>query len=142
MSRKDSIRNGSQARENKLMSKSKERFASLLCELAQSDDNSRQAKGRELMQAFLEFGSATDDNMNCYSHIEYGSVPPGACNPKETYGLKLKGKDILISDVVHLLEGLDLPDRIKKDFPNITENEWAAVTRMATMILIAFERQH
>lgn len=101
-------------------------------------------RGEIIPAKFLIWDEApeTDDNLNCYNHIEYGSVSPGACNSKETYGLKLKGKDILISNVVHLVEDLDLPDQIKKKFPTITRHEWAAVTRMVTMILIAFERQH
>lgn len=122
------------------MSKAKDKFAGLLCELARSDGKSPQASKRdELMKAFLEFGSETDDNLNCYDHVEYGPVPATACNRKETWGLKLKCKDILIADVIHLLEDLDLPDQIKKEYPNLTSNEWSAVTRMATMVLLALQ---
>lgn len=124
------------------MSKSKQKFGSLLCGLAQSDSNPPAIARNELMEAFLEFGSQTDDNMNCYRHIEYGPVLRNDWQPKETYGLKLKGKNILISDVIHLVEDLDLPDRIKENFPDITSDEWSAVTRMATMILLAFEYEH
>jgi hypothetical protein len=120
------------------MSKPKREFVSQLSGLA--DGSFPPGKGStQLMETFLEFGSQTDDNLNCYRHIEYGLVPGETCRPKETYGLKLKGTNILVSDVIHLIEDLDLPVHIKEEFPSITENEWAAVTRMATMILIAFE---
>jgi hypothetical protein len=122
------------------MSKPKNKFVSLLCGLAQSDSRAAlTVESTQLMEAFLEFGSQTDDNLNCYRHIEYGLVPRAVCRPKETYGLKLRGKDILVSDVIHLIEDLDLPDGIKEQFPDLTRNEWAAITRMATMMLIAFE---
>lgn len=118
----------------------KDKFVDLLCEFARTNfmNPPSREQGEQLMQAFLAFGSQTDDNMNCYNHVEYGLVPAVGCKPS-AYALKLKGKDIALSDVIYAVEDLPLPDAIKEQVPNITSEEWAAVTRMATMIFIALE---
>ena len=124
------------------MAKPKDRFVNLFCELARrsfTDPPSGQQR-KQLMEAFLEFGSQTEDSLNCYNHIEYGLVPGFRCR-RSAYGLKLKGKDVPISDVIHAVEDLRLPNEIKEQFPNLTSEEWDAVTRMATMILIALESE-
>lgn len=120
----------------------KDRFVTLLCEFAHTDfTNPPGGERREqLMQTFLDFGSRTEDNVNCYDHVEYGLVPAVGCRPS-AYGLKLKGKDIPLVDVLHAVEDLPLPDEIKEQVPNITSKEWEAVTRMATMVFIALESQ-
>jgi hypothetical protein len=91
-----------------------------------------------LMKAFLDFGSETDDNMNCFRHVEYGRVD-SVCGPSPIYGLKLKGKEILLVDIIHMIEDLDLPREISEQYPDLTEAEWSAITRMATMMFCAFE---
>lgn len=125
-------------------------FAQALCQLIDSSpgplrkkDLSRSVvskKSDRLMKAFLAFGSETDDNMNCFRHVEYGRVDNGVCGPKRTYGLKVKGKKILVADVIYLVENLKIPNEVGERYPDLTEDEWSAITRMATMILLAFEQ--
>lgn len=97
-------------------------------------------KSDRLMKAFLEFGSETDDNVNCFRHVEYGRVDNRVCGPNPIYGLKVKGKKILLADVIHMVEDLKIPNEIGERYPDLTEDEWSAITRMATMILLAFQQ--
>ena len=126
---------------------SKVLFARALCQLVDSlpaplNDLNGPAvseKSDQLMKAFLNFGSETDDNMNCFRHVEYGRVDR-VYRPKPFYGLKVKGKKISLVDVMHMVEDLDLPTEIAEQYPDLTKDEWSAITRMVTMILLAFER--
>lgn len=130
--------------------RSKQVFAQTLCQLIDSSPGPRRKKdisravvsmkSDRLMKAFLNFGSETDDNMNCFRHVEYGRVDGPVWRPNPRYGLKLKGKQILLSDVIHMVEDLKLPSEIGEKYPDLTEAEWSAITRMATMVLLAFER--
>jgi hypothetical protein len=92
-----------------------------------------------LMHAFLDLGSATEDNLNCAAHVDYGSAGDSLSNP--LIGLRLKDKAILLSELMSVVESLPLPDRVKADFPVLTEEEWSAGLRMVTMVLIAFEHE-
>lgn len=98
-------------------------------------------QSHELLEAVLAFGSATDDNLNCIDHVEYGMVSGWPFESNESYGLKLKGKNLLLSDVMNVVENLeDVPSEVKKHFPDLTNDEWSAVTRMVTIVLVALER--
>lgn len=133
--------------------RSKQIFAQALCQLIDSSPEPQRKKALSrsvvskksdrLMKAFLAFGSETDDNMNCFRHVEYGRVDGRVdgrtWGPKRTYGLKLKGKQILLSDVIHMVEDRKIPNEIAERYPDLTEDEWAAISRMATMILLALE---
>ncbi len=116
-------------------------FADKLCAILHATDGSSLPElSRDLMQEFLRFGSETPDNVNCFEHVEYGIVQrPSFGETEKGCGLKLKGKNILLADILNMAEDLDLPDDIKEYFPDLTDREWQAVMRMATMILIAFE---
>ena len=125
-------------------------FAHALCELIDSSPEPLHVqdlngfvvseKSDRLMKAFLEFGSETDDNVNCFQHVEYGRVDNRVCGPNPIYGLKIKGKKILLADVMNIVENLELPSEICERYPDLTGEEWSAITRMATMILCAFEQ--
>ena len=125
-------------------------FAQALCQLIDKSPGPQRMKdlsssavsetSERLMKAFLAFGSETDDNMNCFRHVEYGPVDNLVYRPNPIYGLKLKGKKILISDVIHSVGDLKLPTEIAEEYPDLTEDEWSAITRMATMVLLAFEQ--
>ena len=55
-------------------------------------------------------------------------------------GLKLKGHDILLTDVAHAIEDLPLPDEVRAYYPGLTDADWAAATRMITMLLVSLDR--
>ncbi|NJP05497.1 MAG: hypothetical protein HC837_07690 [Chloroflexaceae bacterium] len=94
---------------------------------------------REIMQLFLENVSKTPANLNCYSHIEFGMVEYGHIGPDRVYGLKIKGKKVLLSEVMHVLETLPLPAEVRNRIPGITASEWEAVIRMVTEVLASLE---
>ncbi|MFL5805622.1 MAG: hypothetical protein ACJ8CR_28275 [Roseiflexaceae bacterium] len=98
-----------------------------------------QALSADIMHAFLAMGSETDDNINCYHHIEYGEVSERDSTIKSAYGLKVKGKSLLVSEVMNAVEDLPIPEPIKEYFPDLTEQEWQAVTRITTMVLLSLE---
>jgi hypothetical protein len=96
-------------------------------------------QSEQLMNAFLEFGSETPDNINCYNHIEFGLTHD--YRSRAVSGLKLKGKELLLSEVMNVVENLELPNKVRRELPDLTESEWDAITRMVTVILIALERR-
>jgi hypothetical protein len=106
--------------------------------LGKIDDHA--AFTREFRAAFLRLGSATADNVNAAERIEYGVAEDGSDLPKEYAGLKLKGHDILLTDVAHAIEDLPLPDQVRAYYPDLTDADWAAATRMITMLLVSLDR--
>ena len=124
-------------------------FAHALCQLIDSvpvpllmndlNGSAYSEQSDQLMKAFLEFGSETDDNVNCFRHVEYGRVAR-VYGPNPIYGLKLKGKNILLASVMNMVEDLDIPAEIAERYPDLIKDEWSAITRMATMILLAFQQ--
>jgi hypothetical protein len=95
--------------------------------------------GKQLGNLFLDFSSETEENVHCLEHLEYGT----SSNSKTAMnraGFKIKGKDILISDIMNALEDLDTPpDAVKEYFPELTIEEWSAATRMMTVLLLEKE---
>lgn len=119
-----------------------DRFREKLCAIASEQYPKAKLKklSRELMRAFLDEGSETPDNLNCAEHIEFGWIHNRSFGPMHICGLKLKGKDILVSDVVHLIEDEEITQSIQEQYPELTLEEWSAVTRITTMVLIALEQ--
>ena len=119
---------------------SQQKFADKLVEISRNSDEKAFANlSKELMNAFLKFGSETPCNLNCFEHIEYGTVTnwKKRSDPRH-HGLKVKGKNIFVADVMNHVESIDMPDYVKEHFPNLTDKEWNAITRIATMVLLSF----
>jgi hypothetical protein len=102
--------------------------------------NNHAAFTRKFRAAFLRLGSETADNLNAAERIEYGVVETGTDPPKGYAGLKLKGHDILLTDVAHAIEDVPLPDEVRAYYPALTDADWAAATRMITMLLASLDR--
>lgn len=92
-----------------------------------------------LRQIFLEMGSETPSNLSCLEHIEYGMVDRSEFGKKDLHGLKLRGKNTLLSEVMNAIENVELPSEVKEQFPDLTIDEWDATTRMITMVLLSLE---
>jgi hypothetical protein len=92
---------------------------------------------QELMKLFLQFGSETPDNLNCFSHIEYGKVEKDL---GYEYGFKVKNKNISVVNIINYVESLNIPEEIREAFPELTPDEWSAITRISTMVVLAFSR--
>ncbi len=93
-----------------------------------------------IMRTLLEMGSETPDNLNCSQQIEYGRVDRRQVGPATVFGLKVKGTEMLLSDVMHVVEDDGIPESVQRHYPDLTDDQWSAVTRMTTMILLSLER--
>lgn len=93
-----------------------------------------------IMRTLLEMGSETPDNLNCSQQIEYGRVDRRQEGPATVFGLKVKGTEMLVSDVMHLVEDDGIPESVQQHYPELTDDQWSAVTRLTTMILLSLER--
>lgn len=112
----------------------------LLSQIRRGEDTNKLAT-RKLRAAVLALGSATDDNLNCVEHIEVGSVRRLFGGPLRNRGLKVRGKPIMISDVIHTLEDSRMPAVVRHAFPALTSKEWDACLRLVTLILISLEQE-
>ncbi|MGE0084799.1 MAG: hypothetical protein AB7S75_10285 [Desulfococcaceae bacterium] len=82
----------------------------------------------------VSFGSGTEDNIESMNHIELGY---SGCN----FGIKIKNKDLFVSDIVNALEDMEQPPQeVKEYYPDITDQEWQASTRLSTLLLLLFEK--
>jgi hypothetical protein len=91
---------------------------------------------QELEKGFFAMGSETPDNVNCMNHVEYGLTSDKPWGHE--FGFKIKGKDISLSDIINWAE--EIPNGVKEDFPDLTQEEYDACIRMVAMIVMAFER--
>ncbi|WP_437953317.1 hypothetical protein WME98_23500 [Sorangium sp. So ce296] len=90
-------------------------------------------------KSFLKYASETPDNMACSERIEYGKVPGYEGEPEEVYGLKVRGKDFLLSDVMWQLESVEGAELIRSKHPELTTEDAKAILRMCTFILSSLE---
>jgi hypothetical protein len=77
-------------------------------------------RSNKFMKAFLNFGSSTPDNLNAFNQLEYGYVEKVECPGIREYGLKIKGKSILLADVMHHVENLNLPIEVQEFYSDLT----------------------
>ena len=90
-----------------------------------------------IMQAFMMFHWTDPGNEQCYQLLEFGQTPALAFDGIH-YGFKIKSKSIRLSDILNELESLTIPEEVGETFPDLLPNEWSAIMRMATMIVLAF----
>ena len=117
---------------------SKTAFRKLLTSIAygRSALTSRQATAA-FRRAFLDFGSDTDDNRDCAAVIGFCTVKNGR---DRTMGLAVRRRHWLVTEILNSAEGSPVPAQVRRDFPRITQREWDAVLRLATMVLFFWER--
>ena len=71
--------------------------------------------------------------------IEFGALQPEPHQRREQ-GLRLQRSKLAVSEVLHSVEGCPPPDQLIECHPDITQEEWDAVMRMATMVFLALDR--
>jgi len=91
------------------------------------DDIDLKKFSQELMQLFREIGSETPDNLNCCAYIDYEIVSGRQFGLGSIIGLKIKDKNVLLSDVLNAVEDLELPSEVREYFPTLNLDEWRAV---------------
>jgi hypothetical protein len=94
-----------------------------------------------LKESFFRQSSHSPDNLESMNFIEYGAVKKSYLENRKTFGLKIKDKDILISDIVSFLESDEICNIINKEFPELTIKEIEAVQRVITVIMLGLQCQ-
>ncbi|GEM_PF-2484090 len=87
-----------------------------------------------IKKLIVSFGSGTRDNIESMNHIELGFSGGN-------FGIKIKNKELFVSDLMNALEDMEEPPReVKEYYPDITDQEWQASTRLSTLLLLWFEK--
>lgn len=98
----------------------------------------------QLKESFLYQLSHSPDDIKAINLIEYGCVKPWSMSGSEEYtgrtcGLKIKDKDVLLSDIVYVLEDSEIVEFIKSKMPILTTEEIEAAQRVLTGLVLGFE---
>ncbi|MEI8043684.1 MAG: hypothetical protein WCL11_19905 [Verrucomicrobiota bacterium] len=93
---------------------------------------------RAFRKALLDFGSETEDNQSCAAEIGVGTVRG---RDRCATGLALQRYGRLVSQVLNDAEGTPVPEAVRKHQAGITQQEWDAVLRLATLVFISLERE-
>lgn len=94
---------------------------------------------KQFRDAFLLFGSQTEDNLSCAENVQVGIVNDGTSLRRPIVGLRLASSGPSLSTVLNSAEGCPVPAQLVADSPEMTQAQWDAVLRMATMLLLALE---
>lgn len=90
-----------------------------------------------IMQAFLKFDWNNPGNQSAHQLLEYGKML-SRFEDGFVYGFKIKGKPIMLGNLLNEIEALPPLDTVMAAFPDLTQAEWQALTRMATMLVLTF----
>ena len=116
-------------------SKTRERLIKVLTGLHEFRNDAKASAA--FREAFTDYGSGTPDNLASVELISV-ATKKDPLNGVRVRGLRLRSRDWLLSDVVWALESCPIPSEVRKAFPGITREEWAAVGRVATMVFSLF----
>jgi uncharacterized protein (DUF433 family) len=94
---------------------------------------------QKILKELLMYGSATPDNLEMSKYLEFGGIKTQLRTG--TMGAKIKGKTIPVSSILHHVEDLPLPRSVARTYPELTQAEWNAALRFATLVLTALERK-
>jgi hypothetical protein len=89
--------------------------------------------------AFLRQASHSPDNLRAAECIEFGESENRDFGPARKAGLKVRGKSVLVSDVVWELETDEIFEFLAKRFPDLTRQEIEACLRVCTTVLLGLE---
>jgi hypothetical protein len=92
-----------------------------------------------LRRVVLAAGSNTEDNANCLDLVDIGPGLPEPGGPIP-HGLRLRGRDVMVSDVLHQAEDTEVPKVVSEALGGVTQKEWEACLRIVVHLLIACER--
>ncbi len=88
--------------------------------------------------SLLDYASETPDNVASVAKIEVGKVK---VNGQVHSGLKIKEKNILLSEIMYAIEDMSLPAQVKDQLPQLTQEEWEAATRIIVFVLKSLEEE-
>jgi hypothetical protein len=90
-------------------------------------------------ESFFRQSSHSPDNLESMEHVEYGSVRKEYLENRKIFGLKVKNKEVLISDIIYFLESSEISKIIAREFPELTLPEIEAAQRVMTIIMSGLE---
>ena len=114
-------------------------------------------RDRDFVRALLAFGSETEDNRQCVERIGIRDISPQDATPRTDStptdstrtdstrtdstrtGAALRRSGIPVADLLNAAEGTPLPTQLAEDFPAVTQDDWDAVLRLATLLFVAAE---
>jgi len=94
-------------------------------------------RDRDFVRALLAFGSETEDNRRCLERIGVRAIPQRDGTVRS--GVALRNGGTPVADVLNAVEGTPLPAQLAEDFPAVTQEDWDAVLRLATLVFVAAE---
>jgi hypothetical protein len=90
-------------------------------------------------ESFFRQSSHSPDNLESIEFIEFGSTKNEYQPNVETFGLKIKGKNVLLSDIIYLMENEEISNLIAKEFPELTFQEIEAAQRVMTITMLGLQ---
>ncbi|QUQ68699.1 hypothetical protein [Kutzneria sp. CA-103260] len=105
--------------------------------LARRDTDQIDTRDREFVRAVLDFGSDTDDNTECVERVGPALLPQ--LHGSGPAGFTLRHSRIPVADVLNAAEGTPVPDHVTAEFPEVTQEDWNAILRLATLAFVAFQ---
>ena len=110
---------------------------SLLAEFATDERPDLDEYTRRFRKVFLAYGSETDDNLDAVGRIDVGELRD--IRPAFVTGLRSSGAGYSISEVLNTIEGDPIPESIREEMPELTQEDYDAALRIAVLCLTAFE---
>lgn len=84
-------------------------------------------------------GSNTPDNIACIEEIDYG-ITVSTATSKNIRALYLKRNKEPLANILNCAEGCPIPKQLSEYYPNLTQKEWDAILRTATLVFSALEQ--
>ncbi|HBE67364.1 MAG TPA: hypothetical protein DDW52_04370 [Planctomycetaceae bacterium] len=118
-------------------------FRRMILAVAQANptilDGELKTLAEQFRAAFLRYGSQTDDNTSCMDAISVGRTNDGTSAKRRKIGYTFENLDANVADILHSAEGCQIPEQVERDYPDITQHQWDAALRLATVFFVALE---
>lgn len=120
------------------MAKSR-RFLDAMIAVSGPDAGTDQERAKKLAFELFWFASYTPDNRSAAERLGVHEVRRWGARYR---AIAVARTGWLISDVLNYAEGGAIPEKVLEAYPELTQQEWDAVVRLATLALVAFEGEH
>lgn len=110
-------------------------------------DGPPSSRTEALRRALLDYGSETEDNLAAAQRLalEVDTTPhdaspagvPGLAGLAAAVGSGADGARVQVADVLNAAEGCPVPEQVAEALPELTQEDWDAVLRLATLLFTA-----
>ncbi|MDH6127546.1 hypothetical protein [Kitasatospora sp. GP82] len=111
------------------------RFKFALFGLGDRWESGAEQLGAEVAAGLLAFGPETAALAAAAGQLAV-SVEEDAFG-RRNFGLCLRDYDVRLAEIVWLADGRDVPEQVKQQWPNLTQQEWDCALRVAKLVLSA-----